>query len=218
MQRKNVYSYLRKENNKSTNSATKKTSSSSSSSNWSFTPRTLEQKIADELREAALTVERQCSQVRVPPGLTGDARNIYIAEHNYNLSMGNGSLDLGNYREAENYFQKALDEADDNPFLKLYALGGLCAVYEKTGDIARLQEAYSRYFDAIKNDIPPEFGGGIDLKGSISNAYKSLVSVGKYALESELSKAISETKRFKSGIPSEINIRDAYKSFPFKYE
>ena len=193
-----------------------KSSSSSSLSNW-FQASTPEERAKEELRSADKIMEKKAAEIHVPSHLEGDARKQYMAENNYNLCMANGALESCKYKEAEEYLAKALDEAKDNNFLLLYALGTLCALYERTGDRAKLEQAYKMYIEAVSK-IPPEYGG-MDLKKSVRDAYQGLLVLGRHASESEISDAMAKEPLVKSGqLPTGINIREVYKNFPIKYE
>ncbi len=225
-QRKNVFKFAKKENSSKSNfssslgsyNSNSSTSGGSTSSGdtWASN-KTPEQKLADELEEASRLVEKNMQEVIVPPSLEGNARDYYLAEHNYNLSKGNNALELKKYDEAEKYLYEALKEGEGNPFLTVFALGSICALYERTGNKQKMEEAYKQYIEAV-SQLPPEFGG-FDLKRSVRDAYKALESVGKYASDDEISNAISNNPAFQSGkLPSDINIREVYKDFPIKYE
>lgn len=212
-QRKNVFNFgTKSENGKKTGP---KSGMPSSTSNWfGGSP---EQRAQNELQAAAKVIEKRAKEVHVPLNLTGDARKQYIAENNYNLCMANGALEAGRYDEAEDFLKEALEEAKDNDFLRVYALGSLCALYERTGDKAKMEQAYKMYFDAVSK-LPPEYGGQ-DLKTTVRDVYQGLLVLGKHASESDLSEALSKEPLYRSGkLPSNINIREVYKDFPIKYE
>ena len=212
-QRKNVFNFGTKtEDGKKT---APKSGMPSKTSNWfGGTP---EQRAQNELQAAAKVIEKRAKEVHVPLHLTGDARKQYIAENNYNLCMANGALEAGRYDEAESYLKEALDEANDNDFLRVYALGSLCALYERTGDKKKMEQAYKMYFDAVSK-LPPGMGG-MDLKSIVRDAYQGLLVLGKHASESDLSEALSKEPIVKSGkLPPNVNIREVYKDFPIKYE
>ncbi len=212
-QRKNVFNFGTKtEDGKKSGP---KSGMPSSSSNWfGGTP---EQKIQNELQAVTRVMEKRAQEIHVPLHLTGDARKQYIAENNYNLCMANGALEEGRYDEAEEFIKKALDEANDNDFLKVYALGSLCALYERTGDKKKMEQAYKMYFDAVSK-LPPGYGG-MDLKSIVRDAYQGLLVLGKHASESDLQDALAKEPLVKSGkVPPNINIREVYKDFTIKYE
>ena len=213
VQRRNVFNFGTKEDG--TKSAPK-SGLPSKSSNW-FGSRTPAQKIADEIHRAEQVIEQKASVIEVPPELTGDHKKQYLAEHNYHLCCANGAIELKNYAEAEELLKKALDEAKDNAFLEVYALGSLCALYERTGDAVKMEAAYKQYIEAVSK-IPPEFGGG-DLKRVVRDAYQALATVGNYATPEEITDALEKEPLVQKGVvPSNINIREVYKSFPIKYE
>ena len=213
-QRRNVFNFTSKTEDGKTSAP--KSSLPSASSNW-FGGDTPEQRAQFELEEAARVLEKQAYEIEVPIELQGDARKQYLAENNYNLRLANSALDSDNFEEAEKYINKALEEAKDNDFLTLYALGSLCALFERTGDKKKLEEAYKLYIEAVSK-IPPEYGG-MDLKKSVRDVYQGLLVLGKHANDSEITEALSKEPLFQSGeVPSNINIRDVYKNFPIKYE
>ena len=212
-QRKNVFNFgTKSEDGKKSGP---KSAMPSSSSNWfGGTP---EQRVQNELQAVTRVMEKRAQEIHVPLNLTGDARKQYIAENNYNLCMANGALEAGRYDEAEEFIKKALDEANDNDFLTVYALGSLCALYERTGDKKKMEQAYKMYFDAVSK-LPPEYGG-MDLKTAVRDVYQGLLVIGKHASESDLSNALAKEPLVKSGkMPSNVNIREVYKDFPIKYE
>ena len=212
MQRKNVFNFASKDEKGQTKAPQ---STLPKSSNW-FGERTEEQQIADELREAMVVVEQSLKEVKAPPFLQGDAKLQYEAEHNFYLCMANGALEERRYADAEKFVQQAVDDARGNVFLIAYAYGTLCAIYEETGDRKKLEEAYKKYFAAVKN-IPEEFGGG-DLESYARNTYMALKSLK----DADLSKAADEIANnplVRSGIvPSNVNIKDVYKNLPVTYE
>ena len=213
-QRKNVFNFGTKTDNGKKSAP--KSGMPSKSSNW-FGGGTPEQRVNDELHSVEKVLEKRAAIIEVPSYLTGDARKQYIAEMNYNLCMGNGALEAGRYDEAEEYIKKAIDEAKDNEFLNLYALGSLCALYERTGDKRKLEEAYKLYIEAVSK-IPPEHGG-MDLKSSVRDVYQGLAAIGKHASEADLTNALANDPLVQSGqLPPNINIREVYKNFPIKYE
>ena len=222
-QRKNVFKFSNKKEDKAKSSSSQGSSlprsgsgASSGGGSWASN-KTPEQKLADEIEEASRLVEKNMQEVIVPPSLEGSARDYYLAEHNYNLNKGNSALELKKYDEAEKYLFEALKEAEGNPVLTVFALGSICALYERTGDRQKMEEAYKQYVDAVTN-LPPECGG-FDLKTTVRDAYKALESVGKYANDGEIADAMAKTSAVKSGdIPPNFNIRNVYKDFPIKYE
>lgn len=212
-QRKNVFNFGTKTDDGKKSGP--KSGMPSSSSNWfGGTP---EQRISDELQAVAKSFESKAHQIDVPIELVGEARDQYLAEKNYNLCMANAALEEGRLDEVEELVKKALEEAKENNFLKVYALGTLCALYERTGDKKKLEEAYKLYIDAVTK-IPPEYGG-MDLKRAVRDTYQGLLVIGKHATESEIFEALSKEPLVKSGnLPQNVNIREVYKDFPIKYD
>lgn len=212
VQRKNVFNFTKDDIKKSTSQGTSKKSSS-----WSFTPRTQAQQIADEIHDVERIIEKKAAEIEVPSYLEGDARKQYLAEKNYNLCMANGAIEARRYEEAEEYIKKALDEAGDNNFLTVYALGSLCALYERMGDSKKIEEAYKLYAEAV-GKLPPEYGG-MDLKRVFRDTYQSLLVLGKHSNDSDISESLrKEPLNGLGALPSDINIKKVYKSFPVKYE
>ena len=213
-QRKNVFNFASKQNGK--NVGPKSDSTKRSIGGYFSGTRTVEQKVSDELNSLMKTVENSMKEVRAPSNLSGDAKRMYEAEHNFYLCMGNGAIEEGNYSEAEKLLYQAIDDARGNPFLIAYAYGSLCHLYETTGDRAKLEEAYRNYFKAVKN-VPEEFGGG-DLEGIARNAFMMLKSLNQADM-SKVADSISNNELVKHGdIPSNIDIKNAFKSFPVQFE
>ena len=212
-QRKNIFNFGNKKGNKASSSGP---AAKSSSGNW-FTAATPEQQIRDEVAEAQRIVDESMKTVIVPPNLTGDARDMYVAEHNFYLCMGNGALDARNYAEAEKYLMKAIDEAKDNAFLMAYSLGSLCALYEATGDMKKLEEAYKKYIEAV-GKLPEKFGGG-DLKSIVRNAYQSLDALGKSADPAKIAEEMDHNNLIQAGlVPRSVDLKQIANSFPIKYK
>lgn len=214
VQRKNVFNFGSKSEKGGAPSAPR--SGSSGSSGWFTSAKTEEQTIQDELSQAMNDVERSLMEVQVPPDLYGDARDMYVAEHNYYLCMANGAMEDGDADKALEYIQKALDDARDNVFLTAYALASLCSLYEQLGDKKALEDAYKKFAEAV-GKLPKEFGGG-DLKSIMRNQYQNLQAL-KDADASKISEALSADKLIKSGaISGSPNIKNVYADFPIKYK
>ena len=212
MQRKNVFNFATKDEKEGPKA---QPSSSLGKSNW-FGAKTEEQQIADELHEAMKVVEQSLKEVKAPSFLTGDAKDQYEAEHNFYLCQANGALEERRYTDAEKFIQQALEDARGNVFLIAYAYGTLCAIYEETGDRQKLEEAYKKYFAAVKN-IPPEYGGG-DLESHARNAYMALKSLNQIDM-SKAADEIANNPLVRAGVvPSNVNIKDVYKDLPVKFE
>lgn len=212
-QRKNVFNFGVKKDNNSKSSS--RSNMPSSSSNW-FGSRTPEQQVRDEIQSAYKAVERSMAEVRAPSHFDPVTKQNYEAEHNYNLCMAYGAIQHGKYDEAEEYLIKALNDSKDNPFLQAYAYSALCSVYESTGDKVKLEKAIRSYIDAVGN-MPNGYGG--DLKRSVRDMYQCLMTLGEYADPAKVSEALSDSSLSHSGqIPSNVNIKEVYKSFPVKYD
>lgn len=215
VQRKNVFNFGTK-NEKGGYTSAPRSGSSSPSSGW-FTARTPEQQVADELAEAMKEIEKNQREISVPSNLEGHAREMYVAEHNYNLRMANGCIESGNFALAEEYLKKALEEAQNNVFLRTYALGSLCALYESKGDRKKMEEAYKLYIESV-SDLPEEYGGG-DLKSIARNAYQAMKSLSKDADQSKVASGIANDSVLrKSGMSGGVDAREVFKDFPVKYE
>ena len=211
--RKNVFNFAKEENGKS---VAPKSALPAKSSNWFGSSRTVEQQVSDELRDAMKVVEQSLKEVKAPSCLTGDAKEMYEAEHNFYLCMGNGALEERKYAEAEKFFYQALDDAKGNVFLIAYTWGSLCALYETTGDRKKLEEAYKKYFAAVGN-LPEEFGGG-DLNSIARNAYMALKSL-KDADMSKVQAEIANNPMVRSGAVSpNVDLNKVYMDFPVKYD
>jgi tetratricopeptide (TPR) repeat protein len=211
-QRKNVFNFATKDDKEGPKAAP---STLSRSSNW-FGAKTEEQQISDELHEAMKVVEQSLKEVKAPSFLQGDAKKQYEAEHNFFLCQANGALEERRYADAEKFVEQAIEDARGNVFLIAYAYGTLCAIYEETGDKKKLEEAYKKYFAAVKN-IPEEYGGG-DLESHARNAYMALKSLNQIDM-SKAAEEIANNPLVRAGVvPSNVNIKDVYKDLPVKFE
>lgn len=152
-------------------SPAQKISTGKSSSSW-FSSTTPEQQTRYELEQAQDTITRSLQNIEAPYDLGEVQKMMYLAEHNYNLSLAHGAIEISNYDYAEECLMKALNEARDNYFLIAYVYGDLCNIYEAKGDSVKLEEAMKKYAEAVGN-IPPEYGGG-DLMSIMKNTSQSL--------------------------------------------
>ena len=212
MQRKNVFNFASKDEKEGPKAVQ---SASNKSSNW-FGAKTEEQQIADELHEAMKVVEQSLKEVKAPSFLQGDAKMQYEAEHNFYLCQANGALEERRYSDAEKFVEQAIEDARGNVFLIAYAYGTLCAIYEETGDRKKLEEAYRKYFAAVKN-IPEEYGGG-DLESHARNAFMALKSLNQIDM-SKAADEIANNPLVQAGVvPSNVNIKDVYKDLPVQFE
>lgn len=136
----------------------------------SVTPR---QSVEDEFKSAAQHIIERGRRVEHPPGTTREQREIYDAEHHPHVIHGNALFDRGDYRSAERSYQSAYDLARDNVFQKLYAVGGLLAVYEATGEYDKYAQSLQRFAQLV-GKIPEDLGGGdletviVSIRDSIS--------------------------------------------------
>lgn len=214
VQRKNVFNFGTK-NEKGGYTAAPRSGSSSPSSGW-FTARTPEQQVADELSSAFQSVEKSMENIEAPSDIPYEAQLMYEAEHNYDLCKARGEMQHGNYAEAAKYLGKILDSGNDNPFLKAYTYSALCSVYEALGDKKKLEQAIKDYIESIKH-LPEGYGG--DLQRSVRDLYKCLQAVSEYADPGKVSEAVSNDRDLLStGLTSGVNLKEAYRNFPVKYE
>jgi hypothetical protein len=172
VKRKNVFNFGKKQTDKAT-----QRNRASSGSSW-VSQKTPEQIIDDEIKAAMEVVSRSRPVYNFPSDFTETQKQAYLAEHNYNLCHGRGAMERGDYAEAERLIKQAVEEGAGNPFLRAYALGELCALYENTQDVKGLEAAFRQYMDAV-GKLPPGYGGG-DLARVVRDAYMSL----KYLKES----------------------------------
>ena len=212
-QRKNVFNFgIKTEDGKKSGP---KSGMPSSSSNWfGGTP---EQRVQSELESAYKTVEKSLSDVEAPFYYEGDAKLQYEAEHNLNLCMARGAIEKGDFKEAEDYLFKALEQNDGNHFLEAYIYSAFCFIYEKQGNSKKLEEFAKLYIESV-GKIPEEYGGG-NLKANVRDAYQCLLTLSKYSDKSKLSSGISSHLEGCSGdVPAYANIEKAYSNFPVKYD
>lgn len=215
--RKNVFNFGLKQAESAikTNKETVKTGSGT----W-FSKKTPEQAIADELRYAMQIIERSKPDYRFPSDFTSAQKQAYLAEHNESLTSGRGALEMGNYSEAERLLKAAYEEGTGNPFLMAYAMGELCSLYEKIGDLKALEGAFKLYMEAI-GKMPEGFGGG-NLGAAVRNAFMSLKTLRESVASGRASSYVAQDQITSSMpiLPSDIEpgIIKTLKTFPAKFD
>ena len=187
--RKNIFNYSKKKLAKKKSLGKK---SGDKGSSW-FSSESPEKKAQRELEQAFKTVQRSRRSVSFPPGTTNTQRQAYNAEMNPFICRGNGALENGKLSEAEQMFERALDESRDNIFQKVYALGGLMAVYKAKKDQKSYEKAFEQYMLWV-GKLPPDYGGG-DLKSAVKNAYLALKHLQESADPAKVSQAIAKMKK-----------------------
>ncbi len=181
---------------------------------------TPEKKVQIELEEAFRMVQRSRRSERFPPGTTQNQKQAYRAETNPLICNGNGAMEQGDLHAAEKFFDQAFDEAGDNIFQKVHALGGLCEVYTRMGDKQKAEQAFELFMDAVAK-LPPEMGGG-NLREAVRNAYMALKSLKDSADPGKVAQQLDKEKLMpKSGLSqSEVSrgLAKTLVAFPAKFD
>lgn len=112
-------------------------------STFSISPRS--EKIDSELDKAWAKIQAAPRIRHIPSDVPPETRMMIEAEDNEILSEGNQALDSGDFAAAEKVFTKAVKSAPGNPFVELYAWGGLMEAYQMTGNIVKFREAFGNY-------------------------------------------------------------------------
>lgn len=112
-------------------------------SSFSISPRV--DKIESELDKAWSRIQSVPRARRIPADVPPETRMMIEAEDSEILSEGNQMLDAGDFAAAEKVFIKATKSSPNNPFVELYAWGGLMEAYQMTGNIVKFREAFGNY-------------------------------------------------------------------------
>lgn len=123
--------------------------------------------VSRELDEALKIIERAPQPEINIPGMTPEQKMGLQADLNPNYRKGCGQLEYGDLAAAEQAFREALDQAANNPFLRMNALGGLVEIYSRQGKQKELGEALARFAESVKS-LPGGAGG--DLPTIMKNA------------------------------------------------
>ncbi|MFZ5952406.1 MAG: tetratricopeptide repeat protein [Candidatus Rifleibacteriota bacterium] len=110
---------------------------------FSVSPRV--EKIDSELDRAWAKIQSTPRARNIPSDVPPETRQMIEAEDHEILTEGNTLLDSGDFAAAETAFEKAIKSSGGNPFVELYAWGGLMEAYEKTGNVIKFREAFSNY-------------------------------------------------------------------------
>lgn len=113
-----------------------------------------------ELEEALKLLERAPQPEINIPGMSPDQKLGLQADLNPNYRKGCGQLEYGDLAAAEQAFRDALDQAANNPFLRMNALGGLVEVYSRQGRQKELEQALARFAESVK-ELPGGAGGDL---------------------------------------------------------
>ncbi|MGM0601045.1 MAG: hypothetical protein ACQETH_14645 [Candidatus Rifleibacteriota bacterium] len=214
--RKNIFNYSKKKKAKKTSSVGK---SGDSSSGW-FSSESPEKKVQRELEQAFKVIKRSKRSVSFPPGTTRVQKESYLAETNQLICEGNGALENRNLPEAQKLFERAFDEARDNAFQKVYALGGLLEVYSQMKDERKYEETFQKYMDWV-GKLPRDVVGG-DLRESVRNAYMTLKALQDHRGRQEISERLRNSELVKEGYikPTEVpgGLATTLAEFPAKFE
>ncbi|MDN5278808.1 MAG: hypothetical protein PWR01_2773 [Clostridiales bacterium] len=202
----------------------KKTSSRSikgekSGGSW-FSKETPEKKVQRELEAAFKVVQRSRRSERFPIGTTRVQKEAYRAEHHPLITSGNGALEEGKVAEAAKLFEQAYQEAGDNVFQRVYALGGLCEAYSRMGDHEKHDQAFKLFMEWVAK-MPREAGGG-DLQAAVRNAYLTLKQLKESADPGKVSQELSKLEMIRDGHIQSANVSrglsKALAVFPAKFD
>jgi hypothetical protein len=215
--RKNIFNYSKKKKAKRKGLGSK--TGESKGSSW-FSSESPEKKVERELEQAFKAVKRSKRSVSFPPGTTKVQKQSYLAETNQLICEGNGALENSNLPEAEKLFERAFDEARDNAFQKVYALGGLLEVYSQMNDKRKYEETFQKYMDWV-NRLPRDVVGG-DLRESVRNAYMTLKSLQDHRGRQEISEGLRNSELVQQGYikPTEVpgGLATTLAEFPAKFD
>jgi tetratricopeptide (TPR) repeat protein len=179
-----------------------------------------EKKVVRELEEAFKQVQRSTRRERFPPGISRHKKQAYRAENHPLITEAAGKLEYGHLAEAEELFEQAFDQAGDNVFQKVYALGGLCEVYSRQNNQQKYEQAFKLFAEWVAK-LPPEAGGG-DLSGAVRDAYMALKELKNSADPNKVGVELDKVGIIKDGQLSKGNVsRGLSKSlvvFPAKYD
>ncbi len=179
-----------------------------------------EKKVEAEIEEAMKLIKRSRRTERFPPGTNELQKQAYRAEHFPALVEGRGELERGNFALAETLLNSAFEDARDNIFQQVYAIGALCELYELTGDKKKLEAAFKKYMELV-GKLPPEYGGG-DLAASVRNAYMALKQLKESADPGKVADGLSEIEAVKMGVISKDKVMQGLaaglESFPVKFD
>ena len=158
----------------------------------------------------------------IPLGASTEQKEMLIAEHNYDLSIGNNFYELGNYEEAERAYAAALRTAEqsDNTFLKVMAMGSLIAVYEAQGNKEKTSEAYKKYAEYAAA-LPPGSQGrmiGKYMKASAAMLKELSANYNTYlpGLQKTLDKDLSSSPEKKQVMLE--SLKNAPSIFPVQFD
>jgi hypothetical protein len=214
VKRKNVFNFGKKQTDKAT-----QRNKASSGSSW-VSQKTPDQLVQDELQAAMGLVERSRVEYDFPRDFTETQKQAYMAEHNPSLCNARGALERRDYSEAERLIKQALDESLTNPFLRVYALGELCALYEKTHNLKGLEAAFKLYMEAV-GQIPEGYGGG-DLSRLVKDTYMSMKYLKETIDQGQASQHLSKDELAKelgfSASDLSVGLQHTLDTFPVKFD
>lgn len=165
---------------------------------------TPEKKVQIELEEAFKVIQRSRRSERFPSSMTQNQKQSYRAENNPLITDGNGALEMGDLLGAEKLYEQAFDEAGENVFQKVFALGGLCEVYSRMGDQEKTEQAFKLFMEWVAK-MPPEAGGG-DLKDAVRNAYKSLKELKNNADPAKVAQELNKSRLLRDAQISQTEV------------
>lgn len=160
------------------------------------------QQVKDELGEAMRLITRTKKKNTAFAHLPDVQRDFLTAEVDPTLCAGNGALERGDLGEAERLFLQAVEESDKNPFLRAFALGGLCELYSRLQDPKKLEAAFKQYALAI-GKLPGGMGG--DMMGTLKNTFDMLRSMQETVDVGKVSQALANEP---SGPGKNMTIQD----------
>ncbi len=179
-----------------------------------------EKKVVRELEDAFKVVQRSTRRERFPPGTNKYKKQAYRAEHHPLITEATGKLEYGHLAEAEGLFAQAFEQAGNNVFQKVYALGGLCEVYSRQNNQQKYEQAFKLFTEWVAK-LPPEAGGG-DLSGAVRDAYMALKELKNSADPNKVGVELDKVDIIRAGQLSKSKVsRGLSKSllvFPVKYD
>ncbi|MFZ5952944.1 MAG: tetratricopeptide repeat protein [Candidatus Rifleibacteriota bacterium] len=217
--RKSIFNFGPEKGQQKSMPASSVKSGEKSGSGW-FADESPEKKVQRELEDAMKIVERSRRPENFPPGTTEMQKQAYRAEHHPSMIYGNAALEEGRVAEAEKFFEQAFEDARDNPFQRVYALGGLLEVYSRKGDYAKHEQVFKLFMEWV-GKMPKNAGGG-DLQAAVRDAYLSLKKVKEMLDSGGGMDKISQVNLVKDGQidPAKVG-RELSKSlsvFPAKFD
>lgn len=186
-----------------------------------FSDASPEKKTEMELEDAVKAVQRSSlDRARRFSSSSDPKKQAYAADMDPSICNARGALEVGRLAEAEKFYEEAFKRGDENIFLKLQAISGLCRVYNQMENLEKFEKAFQMYMDIVAK-LPPGLGGG-DLRASVRNAFLMLKKLKTKASSGKVSQAVLKNKLAnKTGLNSsalKAGVEKALKFFPAKFQ